>query len=273
MKELFIRLYGGAIYVGLVVGSIFLGDFALAILLGIFSYLGTSELGRLTGNAARPRQSEMLGVGIMFLFAGLALIWFRISLADPRLLFLAAFITFMAFIFISGKNNRNTALFHLYLSITYLALPLFLLLALMNPWRGPESDGQIVLGLFVMIWVFDSFAYLSGKLLGRHKLAPSISPKKTWEGFAGGLIFTMGAAWLWASWYSGLTTPQWIAVGLIAGIAGTAGDLFESMLKRRAGVKDSGNLIPGHGGILDRIDSILFAAPVTFLFIILFFRN
>lgn len=122
--------------------------------------------------------------------------------------------------------------------------------------------------LMVMVWANDTFAYLVGVACGKHKMAPHLSPKKSWEGFAGGLAATIGigvlAMHLLESsllWGGGL--------GLFVGVGAVAGDLFESRLKRRAGVKDSGNILPGHGGFLDRFDSLLFAVPATFIYVVL----
>lgn len=127
-------------------------------------------------------------------------------------------------------------------------------------------DSLVVLGFFVLIWSSDIFAYIVGSLLGCHKLCPKISPAKTWEGAVGGFLFAMGLGYVWHLLY----VPQagglkWIIVSALTVIAGMAGDLLESKLKRKAGVKDSGSFLPGHGGMLDRFDSIYLAAPVALL--------
>lgn len=117
-----------------------------------------------------------------------------------------------------------------------------------------------------MIWCNDTFAYICGKLLGKHKLYEKISPKKTIEGFIGGIIFTQIAAFILYK-FTHTNTPLlfWLLVGFCISVLGTIGDLIESKYKRQADVKDSGNIMPGHGGILDRLDSILFVAPFLFL--------
>ena len=112
-------------------------------------------------------------------------------------------------------------------------------------------------------------AYVCGRLLGQHKIWPEISPKKTWEGAVGGLVFTMLLAVLMGYYAEGLTIFQWIGFGLIAVISGTLGDFLESYLKRSAGVKDSGKILPGHGGVLDRIDSLLLSVPFLTLYLYL----
>jgi phosphatidate cytidylyltransferase len=112
-------------------------------------------------------------------------------------------------------------------------------------------------------------AYVSGRLTGRHIIWPRISPGKTWEGVVGGLVFVMGLAFIIAQYVRDLSTVEWCILGLITAIAGTVGDFLESWLKRGAGVKDSGNILPGHGGVLDRIDSLLLSAPFITLYLYL----
>lgn len=149
------------------------------------------------------------------------------------------------------------------LSLVWISLPLALL-ATIRDRHGAEA----LMILFVLIVVSDSAQYFAGRAFGRHKLAPVISPKKTIEGSIGGLVAaTAVAPWLGSLWLPGVPSGRMALAGAVVAAAGMAGDLFESWLKRRAGVKDSGHLIPGHGGILDRIDAFLFAAPVYYLFL------
>lgn len=124
-----------------------------------------------------------------------------------------------------------------------------------------------VLGYFLIVWTNDVMAYFTGRAIGKHKLFERISPKKTWEGFFGGFIFSIGAAIL-ISWYLFfLTTIDWIIIAIIISVFGTLGDLVESMLKRSLQVKDSSNILPGHGGFLDRFDATLIAAPFVYLYL------
>jgi phosphatidate cytidylyltransferase len=118
-----------------------------------------------------------------------------------------------------------------------------------------------------IIWVNDSFAFLVGKNFGKNKLFPSVSPKKTIEGFLGGLIFSLIAAIIISKFNLDFSMLNWMVIGVIVSVIGTIGDLVESKFKRQAKIKDSGNIMPGHGGILDRLDSLLFAAPFVYLYI------
>lgn len=152
-------------------------------------------------------------------------------------------------------------------TVIYTALPFSFALGL----PSFSSDGNFTLEiffLFVLIWSSDSFAYFTGKFLGKHKMAPKISPKKTWEGFAGGVFFTMILGYFIEMYYPDLR-GNYMIVGLLVSVFGPLGDLVESQLKRTFGVKDSGNIIPGHGGILDRLDSFIICVPVVYLYFIL----
>lgn len=132
-----------------------------------------------------------------------------------------------------------------------------------------EFSPGIVVGFFILLWTNDTGAYLIGIALGRHRLMERISPKKSWEGFFGGLILAAVIAWLLSGWFGVVDKTKWIIISIIISIAGTYGDLVESMLKRSIGVKDSGTIMPGHGGFLDRFDSAILSFPLVFLFTIL----
>ncbi len=133
----------------------------------------------------------------------------------------------------------------------------------------PYADaGTWIVGLFLTVWVCDTAAYFGGSLFGKHKLAPRVSPGKTWEGAISGLVFAVLTAWLVdVLFLRGLALPHVLVMGLIVGTFGQASDLAESLLKRDAGVKDSSNLIPGHGGMLDRFDSLILISPVLYWYL------
>ena len=141
---------------------------------------------------------------------------------------------------------------------------------------GNSSGVLIPLLLIIFIWINDTMAYIVGSLIGRTPFFPSNSPKKTIEGTVGGMILAIAAAgvfgYCWGSGQWGLAWPHWIALAVIAAVFGTAGDLLESRLKRLAGIKDSGSIMPGHGGFLDRFDSLLVAAPFAWIYVSLFVR-
>lgn len=156
-------------------------------------------------------------------------------------------------------------------TVIYVVLPFSFALGLpsfstLNPIEKPFT--LEIFMLFVLIWSSDSFAYFTGKFLGKHKMAPTISPKKTWEGFAGGVFFTLILGFFVEKYFPELR-GNWIIVGLLVSIFAPLGDLVESQLKRSFGVKDSGNIIPGHGGVLDRLDSFIICAPIVYLYFIL----
>lgn len=125
-----------------------------------------------------------------------------------------------------------------------------------------DQEGiQPVLAFFILLWSNDTFAYLIGKFLGKHKLMENVSPKKTWEGFIGGIAFAVLAGYLLKEHVPMFAGNNWIFISILIGIFGTMGDLYESRFKRWAGVKDSGQIMPGHGGVLDRFDGVMFSIP------------
>jgi phosphatidate cytidylyltransferase len=134
--------------------------------------------------------------------------------------------------------------------------------------RAGDHGKQWIVFLYLVIWASDTGAYYIGSSLGKHKLYPKISPKKSVEGLIGGMLAAAGVALLCRAWFlPAVGVLEAAVLGLVLAVAGTLGDLVESLFKRSVGVKDSGNLIPGHGGILDRMDSMLFAAPVLYYYL------
>ncbi len=127
----------------------------------------------------------------------------------------------------------------------------------------------VLIGLFILIWTHDTFAYLTGISIGKHRLFERISPKKSWEGFFGGLLFSFIAAWLLSKYVPEFSIISWMIIAAIISTIGTFGDLVESMFKRSVNIKDSGSLLPGHGGLLDRFDTLLLAIPIIYAFLYL----
>lgn len=153
-------------------------------------------------------------------------------------------------------------------AVIYAVLPFGFALGLPQVSFMEGGFSKEVFYLFILIWSSDTFAYIAGRLFGKHKMAPKISPKKTWEGFAGGVLLTLVLSFFIQS-YSEEMRGNWIVVGVLVAVFAPLGDLVESQLKRSFGVKDSGNIIPGHGGILDRLDSFIICAPVVYLYFVL----
>jgi len=132
-----------------------------------------------------------------------------------------------------------------------------------------EIGGRIIVLIFMIVWATDTFAYAGGRILGKHKLSPFLSPNKTWEGFYAGFIGALIAGALAKLIFLDLAWPKMIVISLLACLLGQSGDLFESALKRHCRIKDSSSILPGHGGILDRFDSFLFAIPIVYLILII----
>jgi phosphatidate cytidylyltransferase len=153
-------------------------------------------------------------------------------------------------------------------TVIYVALPFSFALGLPKFSSYDSNFSLEVVFLFILIWSSDTFAYLVGKFLGKHKMAPKISPKKTWEGYAGGVVLTLVLSYF-VEMYQPQLRGNWMIVGFLIAAFAPLGDLVESQLKRTFGVKDSGNIIPGHGGVLDRLDSFLICVPVVYLYFIL----
>jgi phosphatidate cytidylyltransferase len=171
------------------------------------------------------------------------------------------------------------SLAHTFFSLLYSVLPFSLFPFAAFSRSGIESllpygniifSPGIIVGFFILLWTNDTSAYIIGSLIGKHRLMERISPKKSWEGFFGGAVFAAIAAWLISGWLGVVDTPKWVIISVIISVAGTYGDLIESMLKRSLGVKDSGTIMPGHGGFLDRFDSTVLSFPLVFLFISFF---
>ncbi|GAA4963211.1 phosphatidate cytidylyltransferase [Algibacter aquimarinus] len=165
----------------------------------------------------------------------------------------------------SGKTIPLFSSKRFILTTFYLSSGFVFLILIANYFS--EYNPNILLGSFILVWVNDSFAYLVGKNFGKQKLFEKISPKKTVEGFLGGLFFSCIASYFIATFTNTLTFNSWLILSIIISVFGTLGDLIESKFKRQANVKDSGVIMPGHGGLLDRLDSIIFAAPFIYLFL------
>jgi len=182
------------------------------------------------------------------------------------LLFLTIFSSFVWILF-AKKEEIVNHLGKIFLSVIYIVIPFILMAQIPFLNSDFKYASTAILGVFILIWISDTFAYLVGKNFGRTKLLKRISPNKTVEGFIGGMIACFIAGYIIALYFTELSITQWIVISGLVSVFGVLGDLIESMFKRQAGIKDSSNLIPGHGGFLDRFDSVIFAAPFIFIYL------
>lgn len=277
-RNFIVRTITGVLYVAIMVAGM-LSAFSMIVLFALITGLAIWEFSGLV--------NEREGVSINRFIVTVAGVYFFVAVAGILCGFvntLAAFIPYLLtliYLFISELYTRPADAIHDWaysaLSQFYIALPLSSICALAFT-TSPESSGVsyhylLPLSVFIFLWLNDTGAYLTGSLIGKHKLFPSISPGKTWEGSTGGAVLVVIAA---AVIYfveerlgsnTGLNLLQWIGLGLIVVFFGTWGDLVESLLKRTLGIKDSGNILPGHGGMLDRFDSSLMAIPAVVIYL------
>ena len=269
MKELLIRSVSGLVLAALLLGSICFSPWGYAVLLLFIVAAGTFEMSRLmhTDSPVGIVIGETCAIGSFGLAALVAL-----QVVGQRWLLLELLFLMVPFIFalFSVRHDAKTVFSYFYASFAFLGLPSVLMLFMYHEdlFKGMAGARLIIL-VFCVLWINDIFAYLTGRLLGKHKLFERISPGKTIEGSIGGLLFTLVSLVVFSHYSGWFSLPQTIGLGMIAVVFGTLGDLCESMLKRQAGVKDSGKLIPGHGGILDRFDSVMFSVPFIFVYLLL----
>lgn len=276
MNEFFKRTLSGAVYVGVVVGSILYGSAIFIGIIAVLAGLAIKEYNNLHHNSSSllDRISEISAI-----LPCLVSYYMMQGATGQHIALICGIgyalviITLLIVELWDTKNNPFTIWGHLLISHTMIALPFasMCLLFAINKW--------LILAIFVLIWLNDTGAYLVGSLTaklpsGNHKMFPRVSPKKSWEGLIGGIVLSIGAGIILAhfGWFDLLAEKMNIyAIGavfaLVVSIFGTVGDLVESLMKRTIGVKDSGRFLPGHGGILDRFDSILLAAPMTLILI------
>ncbi len=264
MKELFIRALSGLAYVAIILGSIYLGATTFYALFFVLMMLCLFEFKRL------------IDLHYNWAYIVAALIFVRFSELEifqskyfHFFLIISLFIPFIYQLFVTKIHIASSKIGHFFLAVAYIALPFSFMTSI--PFIDGEYHPKTIMSIFVLIWANDTFAYITGTLFGKNKLYEKISPNKTVEGAVGGLIATVIAAYFLANYVPILTLVSWLIIAALISVFGVLGDLIESKFKREAQVKDSSNLIPGHGGFLDRLDSIIFAAPFIYVYLHLFY--
>lgn len=252
-------------------GGILFNQYSYLIVFSIITSLALYEFYSLLSKAGKTPLSKVLNtIGGLCLFISA---YFFFSSTSHSLILLVPYAVYLLILFVSElykkRSNPIQSLAYAVLGQMYIAIPMALLnfLAFGYTGLGGAYHYALLLALFIFIWVNDSFAYLTGSLFGKHRLFERISPKKSWEGFIGGAIFAIIAAVIYAHYFTELPLWAWVGFAVVMIVAGTLGDLIESLVKRTLDVKDSGDLLPGHGGILDRIDSVIFSIPAQFVYL------
>ena len=250
-------------------GSVILGPYAFGIVQVLFLGICLLEYQNMFANSGKSTGKLSFVIwGVLSYFIVLFYLW---DIWGMKYLLLIILIIFKIIIGELYKNDKNPIvnIGITMLGLVYIVLPFSLLSFFYYPELNFGFPSPILLiGFFIVIWGNDTFAYLSGMAFGKHKLFERISPKKTWEGTIGGALFGVIVGIVFSLFYKDLNALEWIGYALTIIIFGTFGDLFESLMKRTLGLKDSGNIMPGHGGILDRFDSILMAAPFAYIYIV-----
>lgn len=288
MNETLKRGISGAIYIALLLSSILFSTESFIILFGIFLIIATYEFCNLI------QLNKIFPLFFVALFyTSISLISFYktetenyinriqnknikidldIDQVNIILLIITLIVSIKCIVFLFDDTAQSLSKLSKYVYLLgYILLPFVFITKI--SFGINDYNPKIIIGLFILIWTNDTFAYLVGKSIGKHKLLERISPKKTIEGFIGGVVFAVFTGFLISKLYikaspsfSGKSILIWTSIALIVGVFGTIGDLIESKFKRIAGIKDSGKIMPGHGGILDRLDSVIFVAPIVYLF-------
>lgn len=283
MKNNFIqRAITGIIFVGVLIGCILGGPISFTLLFALITALTIHEFGNIVSKQPDVEINKpicmLAGVFLFFGFAYLGVMPGQTEILIPYL-FLIIYLL-VSELYLKKKNPLNNWAYAM-MSQIYIALSFAMLNVLAYHSIGNEGELShyqvqynpiLPLSIFIFTWINDTGAYCTGMLFGKHRLFERISPKKSWEGSIGGGVFSIIGAIVMAYFFPFMPISIWIGLALTVVIFGTLGDLTESLLKRTIGIKDSGNILPGHGGMLDRFDSTLMAVPaaVVYLYIISF---
>ncbi|MBQ5643468.1 MAG: phosphatidate cytidylyltransferase [Bacteroidaceae bacterium] len=282
MKNLILRTITGLAFVAVLVGSIVYSPFTFGALFAVVTGLATLEFCNIVNKNAGVQTNTFIcslsSILLYFAFFAYSCGYANAMLVVPEAVFLPYIVTFI-YLLVShlyfGRQNALASWAYTMMSQLYVALPFALLncIAFVPYPMGPLGTAYIYmypLAVFLFLWSSDTGAYCVGSLLGKkipYKLFPSISPKKSWVGSVGGTLLALGVAVIVARFEPSLTVLQWMGFALVVAVFGTWGDLVESQIKRQLGIKDSGNVLPGHGGFLDRFDSSLLAIPASLVYI------
>ena len=268
MSNFLQRTFTGGLFGVLVYGSLFAGRFAFLVFYVVLLILSLLEFYKLTGNKGVHVQkyfAVFASVVLFILLFGYSTGYFPLRWISVMVIFPVAMMIIELY---RKKEKTFDNLVWTFYGIIYVALPLSLLNLLVFP--GEIADYRynpgIVAGVFILIMINDTVAYLIGVPIGRTRLFESVSPKKSWEGTAGGALAVFGAAWFMTKLFPMAGIKEWLGIAVIVAVFGVFGDLVESQFKRELGIKDSGSLLPGHGGLLDRIDAWLFVIPAVWVF-------
>ncbi len=280
MMNLIKRVLSGVIYIALIVGAIMLLDNSPVMYMLVFPLLIVLGIGEMITMAKDDATQSWL-VNIIDMLGGIGLfvafyLHYEGQTAQSRSLWLlpiAAYLIGRTIVQLyRPRQNAVHSLERSFFALGYVALPMSMLNGIVS-----ITAPRLLLGMFIFIWLYDTGAYCVGMLLGRHRLFERISPKKSWEGVVGGVAACIAGAYATHYWFNeffqvpDLTT--WVGLSVVVAVFATFGDLVESLIKRTVGVKDSGNILPGHGGILDRIDSLLLVAPAVLIYLLLVVPN
>lgn len=277
MKNLIIRATTGLFFIALILGAIVYKSYSFMALFTLITFLSLFEFYQLIRGKENIFSNifDSLGGAILFmaLFSSMGGNLFFSPATAFSLYFVYILILFISRIY--SKRELLKSWGYAILGQAYIALPFSLLnvIAFQPDFTGRQIYSSVMLlAFFIFIWANDTGAYLIGTWIGKHKLYPRISPKKSWEGFWGGIFFSLIVAFLFGHFYSQLFSYiEWMGLALTISIFGTWGDLCESAIKRQLDIKDSGGMFPGHGGMLDRFDSTFIAAPAAMIYLTLIF--
>jgi len=260
------RITTGAAFVAIIIAALLYNAYASFVVFGVAMYFTLIEFLQMSASRTISKTHvNLLKILMMGIYAATYLYAVGTLTISP----LYWLIPFFIILAITEMFNKGEDTFHnistAVLGLVYIILPFSLVNIMIN--MGGEFNGLILLIVFFLIWINDSFAYLFGVSLGKHRLCERISPKKSWEGFIGGGVMTLTLSALAAHFYFQDISLEIMGLAVIVVLFGTLGDLFESQLKRHFGVKDSGTALPGHGGFLDRLDSFLFIIPIAIVYL------